>query len=71
MHLAKSHLILVVQYQPCLCSAGFHKVFQFHYDLMLELKFQCKDFHSQAVLCKIEIDNILWIAHMHLLTRQA
>ena len=41
-----------IQYQPCWCSAGFHKVFQFHYDLTLELKFQCKDFHSQAtVLC--------------------
>ena len=62
MHLAKSHLILVVhtyiQYQPCWCSAGFHKVFQFHYDLTLELKFQCKDFHSQAtVLC---LENWNW-----------
>ena len=44
-----------IQYQPCWCSAAFHKVFQFHYDLTLELKFQCKDLHSQAVLWKIEI----------------
>ena len=59
-----------IQYQPCWCSAAFHKVFQFHYDLTLELKFQCKDLHSQAygklkltTSCGLHICTCLLVEH--------